>query len=123
MAGGRLKSEFLDRLESFADRVLSVAEVLRESRRSNRLVEQLEAAGTSVAANGFEAAEALSRPDFCKTIGIMIKELNEARFWCRLFVRRGWIPGDRLGPLEAEAVELKRILGSILTRSRTPKGG
>jgi four helix bundle protein len=47
--------------------------------------------GTSVGANIFEADEAMSRPDFCRMLGIVIKELNETRFWLRLVVARKWI--------------------------------
>ncbi|MFY7897336.1 MAG: four helix bundle protein [Phycisphaerales bacterium] len=47
-----------------------------------------------------------------------MKELAESRYWMRLFIRRKWLPENRLAPLLAEAHELKRILGSILTKTR-----
>jgi four helix bundle protein len=53
-------------------------------------MDQIAASGTSVGANTFEADEAMSRKDFCKALGIANKELNETRFWLRLFVRREW---------------------------------
>jgi len=83
-----------------------------------RITGQLVACGTSVGANTFEADEALSRADFAKTIGIVIRELNETRFWLRLIGRQGWIAGDRLAPLLEETESLKRILGSILVKTR-----
>ncbi len=74
--------------------------------------------GTSVGANLAEAAEPVSRKDFCKHIAIALKELSEVRFWLRLASHRGWAEPARAEHVEAEAVELKLILGSILTRTR-----
>jgi four helix bundle protein len=119
---GRLQTDFLERVESFCDRVLDVVQSLADTPCPRRLADQLSASGTSVGANAYEADEALSRADFCKTLGIVIKELNETRFWLRLVARRGWISPERLAPLETEARELKLIFGSILSKSRpTPK--
>jgi len=115
---GRLRAEFLERVESFSDRVLRMAEALERQKRSHRLIDQIAASGTSVGANAFEADEALSRPDFCKSIGIALKELAETRFWIRIVARRKWIAPKRLEPLEAECIELKRILGAMVVRTR-----
>lgn len=114
----RLTDEFLNRIECFCDRVVDVVDALADQNRPRRMTEQLAACGTSVGANAFEAAEALSRADFCKTLGIMIKELNETRFWLRLVARRNWIPEPSLIPLLTEAEELKKILGAMLARTR-----
>lgn len=115
---GRIKVELLTRVEAFSDRIVDVVEVLEKHGRSRRIIDQITGSGTSVGANMFEADEALSRADFCKTIGIVLKELNETRFWIRMISRRKWLPAARLGPLQAESDELRRILGTILTRSR-----
>lgn len=115
---GRLPLELLDRTRSFSVRIIGVAETLEGKRRSQRIVHQVIGAGTSVGANAYEADEALSRADFCKTLGIIIKELNEARFWLLLIAEKGWIAQTRLGPLQAQAAELKKIFGAMLTRTR-----
>ena len=114
----RLSDELLGRSEDFAHRVVDLAESLESAGKSRRVVDQLIGSGTSVAANLFEAAEALSRKDFCKLLGISIKEANETRFWIRFVLRRGWVDPSRLDGLEQEALELKRILGSMLARTR-----
>jgi four helix bundle protein len=113
---GRLQASFLERVESFADRVLDVVEAL-PARASRRIVDQMVGAGTAVGANVFEADEALSRKDFCKCLGIAAKELSETRYWLRLAGRRGWVPVVRLSSLEAESHELRRILGTMITRT------
>jgi four helix bundle protein len=114
----RLSQELLDRTEDLAHRVMDVAEAIEMQRRSRRVVDQLAGCGTSVGANTAEAAEAISRKDFAKTLGIVLKELAETRFWLRFVGRRGWIDEPRLIPLHDETAELKRIFGSMLARIR-----
>lgn len=115
---GRLQSELLDRVVSFADRTVRLAEKLADDGRSRRVVDQIIAAGTSVGANTFEADEALSRADFAKCIGIVLKEINECRFWLALVQRRSWATSAQLSELSIETAELKRLFGAILTRTR-----
>lgn len=116
---GRLQAEFLDRVERFADRVMDVTDALESKQVSRRIMDQVAASGTSVGANTFEADEALSRKDFCKALGIANKELNETRFWLRLFVRREWLSPSSMSGLLAEAEELKRILGAMIAKTRS----
>jgi four helix bundle protein len=98
--------------------MIDVAHEVERQSRSRRIAEQIMACGTSVGANTNEADEALSRADFCKCIGIAIKELNECRFWIRLAARRAWLPSARLTAIQAEALELKLIYGAMLSRTR-----
>jgi len=117
MKVGRLKPEFIDRTEDFADRCVAVAEQLDRDGRFPRIVEQLACSGSAVGANIAEADEAMSRPDFRKCMAIAAKELAETRFWIRLAVRRGWITEARVEPLAAELEELRKIVGSVLART------
>ena len=114
----RLTDELLERSEAFADRTLRVASELDRQHVSRRVVDQLTAAGTSVGANLFEADEAMSRKDFIRCVAIAVKELNETRFWLRLAGRSGWVENDRLHPLLVEAEEMRRVLGSIIARTK-----
>lgn len=118
---GRLKREFLERAEIFADRVCDVADAVERAGKPRRVVEQMYAAGTAIAANVFEADEAMSRPDFCRCLGISAKELSETRYWLRLAGRRGWVPAKRLVALEDESVELKKVIGAMIANTR--RGG
>jgi len=119
----RLKEPLLSRVEKFSDRMLDVANALERRVGRPRVLDQIAAAGTSVGANLFEADEALSRADFCKCLGICAKELNECRFWIRTIGRRSWLPARRLGTLEAECNELRRILGTMISRTRANRSG
>ncbi len=122
MGKGRLQAEFLDRIESFSDRCVAVAEQLLTDGRFLRIAEQLAASGSSVGANLAEADEAMSLKDFRKCLAIASKELAETRFWLRLVVRRAWLPESRLAPLLAELTEIKRVLGSILIKTSENTG-
>lgn len=119
---GRLPEDFLERVESFADRVLDVTDALESTKCPRRLIEQMAAAGTSVGANTFEADEAMSRADFVKTLGIVNKELNETRFWLRLVARRGWIHPTRLTEISSESEVLRKIIGAMIVRTRNNSG-
>lgn len=66
----------------------------------------------------FEADEAMSRADFCKCLGIAVRGLNEARFWIRLAARHGWVNAERVRDLEGECLQLKKVLGSMVIRSK-----
>ena len=114
----RLQESFLERIEAFCDRAVEVANALEQRKVSRRVVDQILACGTSVGANVFEADEAMSAADFVKCLCIATKELNEFRFWIRLSSRRDWIRGERLLPLEQESVEIKKIFGTMISRSK-----
>lgn len=115
---GRIDQQLLDRIEAWCDRVLAVSQTLEDQGRSRRITDQIIGSGTSVGANLFEADEAMSTKDFTKCIAIALKELNETRFWIRLITRQGWIAPDRLEPFLDETTELKKILGSIIARTK-----
>ena len=114
----RFRTPTIDRVDAFTHRVVDVAEEIEDAGKSRRVVDQLVGCGTSVGANLSEADEAVSRADFCKTLGIIVKELNECRYWLRFVAKRGWIKPARLDPLQQEAAELKSIFGSMLLRTR-----
>lgn len=123
---GRLRGELLERAENFAHGILDAVEVASAApeRISFRMLDQITASGTSVGANLYEADEALSLADFRKTLGIVVKELRETRFWLRLMAKRDWIPPAMAIPLQAEAEELRRIVGAILSKTGPlPPGG
>ena len=51
-------------------------------------------------------------------MGIALREARETHFWIRLLEAAEIVPVSRLDPLQGEAEELKKILGSIVVRSR-----
>ncbi len=117
---GRLRQDLLERVEAFSHEVLDLVVQLEAKHLSRRIIDQMAASGTSVGANVFEADEAMSRKDFVKCLSIAAKELSEARYWLRLAVSRDWIPIDPGQHALAESAELRKILGTMIVRSRSP---
>jgi four helix bundle protein len=79
---------------------------------------QLLKAGTSVGANVEEAQAGQSRADFISKNSIALKEARECHFWLRLLIAAKLMPEKRLAELRDEADEIKRILGSIVVRTK-----
>jgi four helix bundle protein len=115
---GRLRKELIERVEALAHRVLDVADKLESLGKSARIVEQITGAGTSAGANICEADEAVTRPMFVKCLAIALQELAETAFWIRLVGKRGWIKPSLLEGLERETIELRKILGSMIVRTK-----
>ncbi len=66
----------------------------------------------------YEADQAITPKDFAKTLGIVVKEANECRFWLRTVGRRGWIKPSRLSSLLDEAEQLLRMFNATAIRTR-----
>ena len=80
---------------------------------------QLVRSSGSVAANYIEANESISRKDFALRVKIARKEAKESRLWLRLCeVGEERASEDDRQKLIAEAVELGKIFGSILEKTK-----
>lgn len=80
---------------------------------------QLVRASGSVGANYREANESLSKKDFLMRIKISRKEAKESAYWLRLIQETNSLNnGDNALGLMYEAIELKKILSSILEKSK-----
>jgi len=79
---------------------------------------QLLKAGTSVGANVEEAQAGQSRPDFISKNSIALKEARESHYWLRILIAADIMPEETLAELRDEAEEIKRILGSIVVRTK-----
>ena len=80
---------------------------------------QLIRASGSVGANYREANESLSKKDFLMRIKISRKEAKESAYWLRLIGETNEVQnGLEIQCLQQEARELKKILSSILEKSK-----
>ncbi len=80
---------------------------------------QLIRASGSVGANYREANESLSKKDFLMRIKISRKEAKESAYWLRLIHETNSLKNaDEAKSLIQEANELKKILSSILEKSK-----
>jgi len=80
---------------------------------------QLVRSSGSVGANYIEANESLSKKDFLMKIRISRKEAKESAYWLRLIHETNKLKnGIDVQNLMQEAIELKKILSSILEKSK-----
>ncbi len=82
---------------------------------------QLIRASGSVGANYIEANEKLGDNDFRMRIKIARKEAKEAAYWLKLLKDLNNESKPGIEELIYEAVELRRILSSIINKTSTPK--
>ena len=92
--------------------------VERKAGTARILTLQLLRSATSVGANVEEAQAGQSRADFISKYSIALKESRETRYWLRLMAESQIINSRTVGPLLEEAIQLSRILGSIVSRSK-----
>ena len=75
-------------------------------------------ASGSIGANYREANESLSRKDFLMRIKISRKEAKECAYWLKLIGETNELKNDDAQDLMREAIELKKILSTILEKSK-----
>ena len=72
----------------------------------------------SIGANYREANESLSKKDFIMRLKISRKEAKESAYWLRLIDESNELTNNDAKNLMQEAVELTKILSSILEKSK-----
>ncbi len=103
----------------FAKNVAIFCKKLPKTSSNIEYIKQVVKASGSVGANYIEANEALSKKDFSMRIKISRKEAKESAYWLRLIKETSQKEfEDEATSLRNEAVELKKILSSILEKSK-----
>jgi four helix bundle protein len=102
-----------ERTARFGEAVIDFARTIPQSAMTNRIVNQLVGAGTSVGANYVEADDAASKKGFLKSIGTCKKEAREAKHFLRMAVRAVPELKPEAGEPWLEARELHLIFSKI----------
>ena len=110
---GSRSHDLEERTARFGEMVIDFLKQVPLGPITNRLVDQLSGAATSVGANYCEADEAVSRKDFRHRISICKKEARESKFYIRMLVRAVPALREQAKPLWQEARELHLIFASI----------
>jgi four helix bundle protein len=76
-----------ERTARFGEAIIDFAKTIPQNPVTNRIINQLLGAGTSVGANYVEADDAVSKKDFLKSIGTCRKEARETKHFLRMMVR------------------------------------
>jgi four helix bundle protein len=106
------------RTTDFALRIIKLFAALPKTTEAQVLGKQLLRCGTSVGAHYREAKRAKSTLDFINKIEGALQELDEACYWLQLLEKSGIISARRLSSLLTEAVELTKILVTVVKRAK-----
>ncbi|MBE0571647.1 MAG: four helix bundle protein [Ignavibacteriaceae bacterium] len=108
-----------DRLFNFAVNVLKFLKKLPRTPEINVIRYQLAKSSTSSGANYEEAQAGSSKPDFNNKVRISLREMRESNYWLRII--KATVDDTKLNndllPLIDESTQLKKILGSIVSKT------
>ncbi len=94
----------------FADQVIDLIESLDTDRKHFRLIEQLEAASTSIAMNIAEGKGRYSKKEFRQFLYVARGSLYETVTLLEIFRRRRWITQEQYSSLEFQAKEIVKMI-------------
>jgi len=106
------------RTTDFALRIIKLFAALPKTTEAQVLGKQLLRCGTSVGAHYREAKRAKSTLDFISKIEGALQELDETCYWLQLIEKSEIISASRLGSLSEEAIEITRILVTVVKRAK-----
>ena len=109
-----ISKELRERTYQFALKIFELCSKLPNTDEARIIKRQLLKAGSSVGANLEEADGSLTLNDFVYRVDISFKECKESRYWLRLIVDRKLLPKKMVQPLLDEALELIKILSTII---------
>ena len=106
-----------ERTTRFAEAVIDFLKPIPEGPKTNRLIDQLLGASSSVGANYCEADDSLTSKEFRQKLGISRRESRESKLFLRLLARAHEPSKATARKLWREARELNLIFSAILRRT------
>lgn len=113
-----MHQDIKERTFHFALRIVELVRQLPQDSVGKVVGKQLLRSGTSVGANVEEATAGASKEDFTYKMNIALKEARETHYWLRLLIGSKIIDIKSLQDIEAESEEIKKVLGSIVSKMR-----
>lgn len=104
---------------AFAIRVVKLYQFLCETKKEFILSKQLLRSGTAVGALVREAEHAESKSDFKHKMSIAQKEINECLYWLELLKETSYLTNEQFQTINADAVEIIKLLTSIVKTTKT----
>lgn len=104
---------------AFAIRVVKLYQFLCETKKEFILSKQLLRSGTAVGALVREAEHAESKSDFKHKMSIAQKEINESLYWLELLKETSYLTNEQFQSINANAVEIIKLLTSIVKTTKT----
>jgi four helix bundle protein len=84
----------------------------------NVLGKQFIRSATSIGANCEEAHAGYTKDDFIFRLNLALREARETHYWLRLIEASNLLEPSGLDPMIDEAEQIKKVLGSIVSKSR-----
>jgi four helix bundle protein len=97
----------------FVNKIIDLSEKLNTPKNHFRLIEQLEAAATSIPMNIAEGKGRISKKEFCHFLMIARGSLYETMTLLEIFLLRKWIDPEDFNSLEEHAIEIAKMLNSL----------
>lgn len=107
-----------DKSFDFAVRIVNAYKYLVETKREFVMSKQLLRSGTAIGALVREAEHAESKADFIHKMSIALKEANETDYWLDLLYKTEHLTEKEHQAIKADAVELLKLLVSIIKSSK-----
>jgi four helix bundle protein len=115
-----VENDLPKRLFDFSVNVIKQVRQLPNGKEYQVISYQILKSATSVGANYEEAQAAVSKADFSNKVGISLKEMRETNYWIRVIIAIN-NEANAWQPLLDESTELKKILGSIYSKTSKPR--
>jgi four helix bundle protein len=106
------------RTTEFALRIIKLFSALPKTIEAQVLGKQLLRCGTSVGAHYREAKRSKSTLDFVSKVEGALQELDETCYWLELIEKSGIMPARRLESLRSEAIEITKILVTVVKHAK-----
>jgi four helix bundle protein len=104
---------------AFAVRIVRLYQYLCEQKKEFVLSKQLLRSGTSVGAMVREAEHAESKLDFKHKMAIAQKEINETIYWLELLQATDYLTNEQFENVNADAVEIIKLITTIIKTTKT----
>lgn len=108
-----------DKSFEFAVKVVKLVKSVQDQKKEYLLTKQLLRSGTSIGANIREGINAESKADFIHKLSISQKECSESIYWLELLKETDYITEIQFNSLQTDAVELIKLLTSILKTTKS----
>ncbi len=97
----------------FANKIIDIAENLATTKRHFRIIEQLEAAATSVSMNIAEGKGRYSKKEYSHFLIIARGSLYETMTLLEIFKLRNWISSEDYESLTQQSIEIAKMINGI----------
>ena len=113
------KYDLKDRTLKFSQDLISLCSRIPKNYINNPIITQVVRSGTSIGANYAEADNSPTKKDFINKLSIVLKEINETKYWLEIIV--GILDEDKkvlARNLYKEVEELNLIFATIVRKTK-----